>query len=77
MMKKLTRWTCYWAVAAMALGGSLSAAAQDAADTELKVGDPAPDFDLVGSDGKNYTLSQYKGKQPVVLAFFPKAFTPG
>jgi len=77
MMKKMTRWTYYWAVAAMVLGGSVSAAAQDAADTELKVGDTAPEFNLLGSDGKTYTLSQYKGKQPVVLAFFPKAFTPG
>jgi peroxiredoxin Q/BCP len=42
-----------------------------------KVGDPAPDFLLTGSDGKTYSVSQYKGKQPVVIAFFPKAFTGG
>jgi len=44
---------------------------------ELKVGDMAPDFELMGSDGKTYTLSQFKGKKHVVLAFFPKAFTGG
>jgi thioredoxin-dependent peroxiredoxin len=44
---------------------------------ELKVGDKAPDFSLVGSDGKTYKLSDYKGKQAVVLAWFPKAFTGG
>jgi len=44
---------------------------------ELKVGDAAPDFTLPGSDGKTYTLADYRGKQAVVLAWFPKAFTPG
>lgn len=40
-------------------------------------GDPAPDFELQASDGKTYTLSQFKGKQAVIIAFFPKAFTGG
>jgi peroxiredoxin Q/BCP len=44
---------------------------------ELRVGDPAPDFTLSGSDGKTYRLSQFVGKRGVVLAWFPKAFTPG
>src|SRR2546423_12536836 len=44
---------------------------------ELKVGDPAPDFSLPGTDGKTYKLSDFKGKQAVVLAWFPKAFTGG
>ena len=44
---------------------------------ELKVGDLAPDFTLPGSDGKTYALADYRGKQAVVLAWFPKAFTPG
>ncbi len=43
----------------------------------LNVGDQAPDFKLIGSDGKMYTLSQFRGKQPVVIAFFPKAHTGG
>jgi thioredoxin-dependent peroxiredoxin len=44
---------------------------------ELKVGDLAPDFSLPGSDGKTYKLADYRGRQAVVLAWFPKAFTPG
>jgi peroxiredoxin Q/BCP len=45
--------------------------------TELKAGDPAPDFTLPASDGKTYKLSDFKGKKAVVLAWFPKAFTGG
>lgn len=41
----------------------------------LKVGDMAPDFTLRGIDGKHYTLSDFRGKQNVVLAFFPFAFS--
>lgn len=43
----------------------------------LEVGDKAPDFSLAGSDGKTYQLSDYRGKQAVVLAWFPKAYTYG
>lgn len=44
---------------------------------ELKVGDAAPPFSLIGSDGRTYTLADYKAKQVVVLAWFAKAFTSG
>jgi peroxiredoxin Q/BCP len=44
---------------------------------ELKAGDRAPDFSLVGSDGRTHRLSDHRGKQAVVLAWFPKAFTGG
>ncbi|MFT4768400.1 MAG: peroxiredoxin Q/BCP [Glaciecola sp.] len=47
------------------------------AHAELKVGDMAPDFRLEGSDGKSYQLADYRGKQAVVLAWFPRAFTSG
>jgi hypothetical protein len=52
----------------------------------VKVGDPMPDFTLSylepATDGgrpqsKQVKLSDYKGKQAVVLAFFPAAFSPG
>ena len=55
----------------------LGLAAVPAAAGELKVGDPAPDFKLQATDGKTYQLSSFKGKQKVVLAWFPKAFTGG
>jgi len=61
---------------AAALICSRSAASQTAR-AELKVGDPAPAFKLPGSDGKTYSLDQFKGKSVVVLAWFPKAFTGG
>jgi peroxiredoxin Q/BCP len=44
---------------------------------DLKVGDEAPNFELQGSDGKTYKLSDFKGKQAVVVAWFPRAFTGG
>ena len=43
----------------------------------LEVGQPAPSFSLQGSDGRTYNLADYRGKQAVVLAWFPKAFTGG
>ncbi|MCA0900425.1 MULTISPECIES: peroxiredoxin [Microbulbifer] len=43
----------------------------------LEVGSPAPEFSLKASDGKTYTLSDFKGKQAVVIAWYPKAFTKG
>jgi peroxiredoxin Q/BCP len=59
----------------VALGCMLGCAASRTPD--LKPGDPAPDFALAGSDGKTHRLSDYRGKQAVVLAWFPKAFTGG
>ncbi len=43
----------------------------------LKPGDMAPAFMLPGSDGRAYNLADFKGKQAVLLAWFPKAFTAG
>jgi peroxiredoxin Q/BCP len=63
-------------VAAIAATTILAVAAY-AFDQPVKVGDKAPEFKLKGSDGKEYSLSQFKGKQPVVIAWFPKAFTGG
>ena len=53
-----------------------SMVAVPASGDELKVGDKAPDFKLVGSDGKTHSLADLKGRA-VVLAWFPKAFTGG
>jgi peroxiredoxin Q/BCP len=35
------------------------------------VGRPAPQFRLAGTDGRTYALSDFKGKRPVVLVWFP------
>ena len=43
----------------------------------LSVGSPAPEWKLQGSDGKTYSLADFKGKQGVVIAWFPKAGTSG
>lgn len=67
-MKRPHLLICAW-FSVGALGAAMAA--------ELKVGDPAPDFTLPGSDGETYTLSAFNDRQVVVLAWFPKAFTGG
>jgi peroxiredoxin Q/BCP len=44
--------------------------------TKLKVGDAAPDFTGKDQDGKQISLSDYRGKK-VILYFYPKDNTPG
>jgi peroxiredoxin Q/BCP len=43
----------------------------------LAVGSSAPAFELTGSDGKTYKLADFAGKQAVVIAWYPRAFTGG
>jgi peroxiredoxin Q/BCP len=42
----------------------------------IQVGEPAPDFTARATDGRTLHLAELRGR-PVVLYFFPKAFTPG
>jgi len=42
-----------------------------------QVGETAPDFTVTDTDGKPYTLSEMVKQGPVIVAFFPKAFTGG
>ncbi len=44
--------------------------------SEIFVGKPAPDFTLPDQNGKPVTLSDYRGKQNVVLLFYPLDWTP-
>src|SRR5437870_7159736 len=44
--------------------------------TELRVGDPAPDFELVNDQNETVRLRDFQGKR-VVLYFYPKDNTPG
>jgi peroxiredoxin Q/BCP len=71
--------TSFWRVVAplLGLGAFAGFSSANAAEVELKVGDKAPAFTLMGSDGKTYSLDQFKGKKAVVLNWFPKAFTGG
>jgi AhpC/TSA family len=52
-------------------------APKEAPTAPPEVGSAAPDFSLPGSDGKTYRLADFRGKKPVVLAWFKKAFTGG
>lgn len=45
--------------------------------TTPAVGDIAPDFEVNDTEGETHTLSEMVTRGPVILAFFPKAFTPG
>lgn len=66
------------AVAALMIASSAVMPGQQLGEpTPLKVGDLAPNFTLGSTAGGKVTLSDFKGKNPVVLAFFPAAFTGG
>ncbi len=45
--------------------------------SKLKEGRKAPDFKLMASNGKEVSLKDFKGKERVVLYFYPKDDTPG
>lgn len=47
------------------------------AQTMPEVGTKAPNFTLQDASGNSYTLSDYIGKSPVVIYFYPKAGTSG
>ena len=69
-------------VAAIVTGALTMAAGKGGGgEVELRPGDLAPDFELRGSDGIAYRLSDIVGPrsagQTVVIAWFPKAFTGG
>jgi thioredoxin-dependent peroxiredoxin len=46
-------------------------------DPAITVGQQAPDFTLPDASGKTVRLSDYRGKQAVILYFYPKDDTPG
>jgi thioredoxin-dependent peroxiredoxin len=65
-------------VTALAFASCGAMLAQQPGDpTPLKVGDAAPNFTLGSTMGGKVTLADFKGKSPVVVAFFPAAFTGG
>ncbi len=60
-----------------AAASGVSSASGGGNHDKLAEGSPAPDFTLPSDDGRMVKLSDYKGKQPVVLYFYPKDETPG
>jgi len=68
-------------VLVIALGAGLYAASGQTPPTNqtstLKVGDTAPDFTLPDQNLNQVKLSDFRGKQNVVLAFYFLAFTGG
>lgn len=69
LAKRFSRLLLTALLASVALGSQFAAA--------LEVGDKAPNFSLPASDGMTYSLAQFAGDKPVIIAFFPKAFTGG
>lgn len=81
MIRKASALTLFMTICAVSVLGqqaTTATAQQPAAPiTHLKVGQPAPDFTLTDTAGKEVKLSDYKGKRNVVLAFYVLAFTGG
>lgn len=72
--------SCVLVMATVAPAVAQGKQADSGATSMPKVGDVAPDFKLKyfdGSDLKDISLSQYRGKKNVVVAFFIFAFTGG
>ncbi|MBL9122098.1 MAG: peroxiredoxin [Planctomycetaceae bacterium] len=72
-----TRFPKVRTVAGMLIAALAVAGAARSSGADLKAGDKAPGFKLQGTDGKVHDLADYAGKKVVVLAWFPKAKTPG
>ena len=85
MRKKLTRGFAGWLVVGglvLAVSAPIASASETAAAASSmpNVSQMAPDFTLNyfdGNDLKSVSLSQYRGKKNVVVAFFIFAFTGG
>ena len=84
-MRTISVWSLTLAMTlALALGAATVPAQEtneDEPEMKLEVGDEAPDFALpVAEDAAEDTprrLSDFRGEKEVLVAFYPKAFTPG
>lgn len=78
---RLTGWLVLLAMTFATAPMAAASAPPDAAASSMpKVGEMAPDFTLNYFDGKDLkkiSLSEYRGKKNVVVAFFIFAFTGG
>ena len=59
------------------LAGLALAACRDEGDKPARVGQLAPALTLTDQSGAPVSLAAFRGKQPVMLAFYPKDFTSG
>jgi hypothetical protein len=66
-MSRLPKLTRSWLLLGMLLGGVLVGAS---AATALEVGEKAPDFTLPGTTGEKISLSQFRGKNLVLIEFY-------
>ena len=71
-MARMSRFSAsLFLVAGLAAGpGAAGAFAQDTDTPTVKVGDPAPDFELKDAQGVSHRLSELVRRGPVVLEFF-------
>lgn len=42
----------------------------------LRRGDPAPDFSLLAQDGRRWQLGDFRGRQTLIVFFYPRDHTP-
>jgi peroxiredoxin len=70
-------WFTGLAMGLLAAGMAVAGPPQKVAQTNLKVGDAAPDFTLLSDKWEVTKLSDFRGKKNVVLAFYVLAFTGG
>lgn len=66
-----------FAISPLLSNSPISSHADAVAKASLKVGDKAPDFELLSDQWKPVKLSDYRGKKNVLLAVYVLAFTEG
>ena len=74
------KFTSSFVISALLLGTAAFLAAADQSptpDPKIKVGDVAPDFNLMDQNRNPVKLSDFRGKKNVVVAFYVFAFTGG
>ena len=72
-MERRRPWSGYMILAVMLLTSLLAGMRETAA---LEVGEKAPDFTLLSTTGDKISLSQFQGKQFVLIEFYGADFAP-
>jgi hypothetical protein len=75
MVTNLHRWTIV--TTCIVLASAIFAGGFGAATLEaIEIGERAPDFELAATTGNNIKLSQFLGKQAVLIEFYGADFAP-